>query len=133
MRWLFLSAQDIRAVTVGWGKDTALIKEETIPAAPEDYLNKINGFLVKERLSLKDFQSIIVVRGPGSFTSSRVITVIANTLAFALQLRVYGLINEKRLSAVELLKEFNPTKNQITLFVVPEYDRAPHITWPQKT
>ena len=61
MKWLFLSAQDIRAVTVGWGKDTALIKEETILTAPEDYLNKINEFLVKEQLSLKDFQSVIVL------------------------------------------------------------------------
>lgn len=56
----------------------------------EDLLVAIRGILKIEKILLKDLKAIFVNSGPGSFTGVRVGITVANTLAWALDIPVYG-------------------------------------------
>ncbi len=66
-----------------------LIKNYDSPRE-QNILVIINEVLKKNKLSLKDISTIEVNPGPGSFTGTRVGVAIANTLAFALGIKVNG-------------------------------------------
>lgn len=62
-----------------WQKDTGT-----------EVLENIEKLLKKTKKSLKDIKSILVNRGPGSFTGTRVGITVANTLAWSLDIPVLG-------------------------------------------
>jgi hypothetical protein len=128
---LFLSAQDISCLEVGLldGEGRLLSFQEFI-ARPEDYLAAIANFLLGHSVNIIDLKKVVVVSGPGSFTSTRIIVTIANTLSFANNLPVIGIVNTSRKNSKELLGELNSVwlKEKGRGFVSPVYDRTPLIT-----
>lgn len=132
---LFLSAQDLTELQVGCVEPSGELSGlERRASRPETFLRDLSEYLKRHAKSWKDFDGVLVVAGPGSFTSTRVIVTIANGLAFALKIPVFSLKNPGRLSPEALLKTW---KRPFALpffsykkFVMPIYDRPPHITWP---
>lgn len=56
----------------------------------DDILVSINDILSKNGVKLSDLTAILVNRGPGSFTGVRVGVTVANTLAWSLNIPVFG-------------------------------------------
>jgi len=53
-------------------------------------LEKIDQTLKRKKLALKDIEGLRVQTDPRSFTTSRIICAVANTLAWALKIKVNG-------------------------------------------
>ena len=100
---LFLSAQDINELTVGLVQGQSFVQEKVIECDPESFLSEIEKMLQEWSISFKDLTAIIVVLGPGSPTSLRVTVTIANTIGFAREIPVIGLVNSDRISASDLV------------------------------
>ena len=117
--------------------DGRLISKETISALhrqSERLLPAIIRLLKRNKADLKNLKGIIVVSGPGGFTSLRIGVITANTLSFSLKIPVVGIkLNEfknfKELVKVGLRKL---KKTRIGSVVIPYYGREPHITKQKK-
>lgn len=93
----------------------------------------IEKLLKKQKINWKSLKGIIVVIGPGGFTSLRLGAIIANTLGYVLKIPVVGLPNKNEMSSENLIiegmekikrqKEFNLNK-----VIVPFYGKEPNIT-----
>lgn len=123
--YLVISGQDIRSMTCGVFDGVVMSHEQTLRATPEQYLASLDQLLRDWDLSTHQFDGVIVVTGPGSFTASRVSTTIANGVAFAKSIPVFALENPERLPLSDLL-----ARNELlpASYAIPAYDRPPHIT-----
>lgn len=72
------------AIRWQWKKDTGT-----------EVLKNIDKLLKRRQLSSKDIRTILVNRGPGSFTGTRVGITVANTLAWNLSIPVIGYLKGK--------------------------------------
>ncbi|NBS42047.1 hypothetical protein EBS80_05330 [bacterium] len=79
---LLISGQDIRELSLGLVRDGRLVGDVVVPASPERYLSAIAATLAGWNVRAEDLDALAVVTGPGSFTSSRVSTTIANAIAY---------------------------------------------------
>lgn len=128
---LFLAAQDISRMEAGLlDSGGRLISFQNFLAAPEKYLATAAQFLFDHSTLLDSLEKIVVVSGPGSFTSTRIIVTIANSLAFAKSLPIIGVDNSARQNGEDLIRESGSSwaEQKIDGFVCPIYDRPPHIT-----
>lgn len=60
----------------------------------QELLFKIDQFLKQNKVNLKDLKAIGVYRGPGSYTGLRVGITVANTLGWALNIPVIGILKQ---------------------------------------
>jgi len=93
-------------------------------------LIEIDNFLRKNKVSLDSLKGIIVVKGPGSFTGTRIGVATANALAFALDISILG-IKKEGSSLKKLIKKYYKkvrSKNPI----LPIYSKSPNITIKKK-
>lgn len=81
----------------------ALLKEKRIQAEiswtahrdeSEVLLKNIENLLAKKRKAFRDIRKIIVIVGPGPFSAVRIGVTVANTLAYSLGARLFGLDTE---------------------------------------
>ncbi len=83
----------------------------------KDVLKQIDIILQINKISLTKIKAIIVYCGPGSLTSVRVGICIANTLAWTLNIPVFGIKgckynqNEIELKEIKIIDEKNNKKN----------------------
>jgi len=110
-----------------------VIKKKTVQSHrkhSEKLLKSIEQILSSKKSSLKNIQGIIVVRGPGSFTSLRIGIATANALAFGLGVSIAGVGKhedlDKIVSSIEKLFQRKPS------IVIPKYGKEPHITESKK-
>ena len=110
-----------------------IIKKKTVQSYrkhSEKLLKSIEQILLSQKASLKDLKGIIVVRGPGSFTSLRIGVATANALAFGLGISIVGVDKDKGLdkivSSIEKLFQRKPS------IVISKYGKEPHITESKK-
>ncbi|MFA6132192.1 MAG: hypothetical protein WC702_04015 [Patescibacteria group bacterium] len=128
---LFLAAQDITRMEAGLlDSEGRLLSFQEFTVAPEGYLATTAEFLHDHLVSPEALEKIVVVSGPGSFTSTRIIVTIANALAFAKKLLVIGVENAARQGGEEMIRTSGAiwVKQKTEGFVTPVYDRPPHIT-----
>lgn len=97
----------------------------------EKALFLLDSFLKKNKAKLNDIQKIIVNRGPGSFTSVRLGIVLANTLAYGLEIPIAGVDNIGLKNKDDYLKLVK-LKFKSGQFIKPYYDRKPDITKSKK-
>ena len=97
-------------------------------------LKHINIFLIKRELEAKDLKGVVVVTGPGPFTSLRIGVVVANTLAYALNIKVVGIKATEFISNDMLVKKGEAKLVKVKSFqiVEPFYGKEPNITKPKK-
>lgn len=130
MTVLCLSAQDLKAIFFGVWKDGVLARERTAEVPPEEYLHAVDSGLKEWGVRLTEFNAILVVSGPGSFTSSRISVVIANTIAFARQIPVLGRENSDGLPLSKFVKVLDSVAwPSVGELATPVYNRPPHITF----
>ena len=97
-------------------------------------LKHIGIFLTKHKFKTKDLQGVVVVTGPGPFTSLRIGVVVANTLGYALDIPVAGIKATVFKSNDTLVKKGKAIliKTDGFQIVEPFYGKAPNITKPKK-
>lgn len=92
---------------------------------------KLDELLGRNSLSYNDLNSIVVVRGPGSFTGLRIGIVIVNAFSYSLGIETAGVVQKEKMSLEEIYiagkKELK--KGQI---IEPFYGREPNITIKKK-
>jgi len=96
----------------------------------EKILVLINQILEENKVKLIDFKGIGVFRGPGPFTALRIGITIANTLAYALAIPVYGFKENEVNDLKKLSKKIEQNKSKAQ--IKPFYGQLPSITKPKK-
>ncbi len=134
--YLYLSALDISELHIGLLEEDLTIKEyQCIKTPPEGFLLSIDAFFKKNTSSLDDVKRLIVVNGPGSFTSTRIITSIANAIIFSKKFPAITIENPEKVPLEDLIDEIKEKISNKQLkhyFIEPFYNRPPHITMPKK-
>ena len=90
--------------------------------------------LVLGKNNLTQLKGIIIVNGPGAFSSVRAGVIVANTLAYALNIPVAGvkLTEFKNLKELAKIGERRLKKNKGVNIVEPFYGKEPNITKSRK-
>ena len=110
-----------------------VIKKKTVKSHrkhSEKLLKSIEDILKSAKMRLKDVLGIIVVRGPGSFTSLRIGIATANALAFGLGIPIKGI--DKSFNYTTITPKLFFKKSQNLRIVLPSYGREPDITLSKK-
>lgn len=127
---LALLAQDIHVLNLALVADHQVKKITECFVAPEQYLKTIDDRMCEWGIGLSELSGVVVVTGPGSFTSCRVITTIANTIGYTQGIPVTGMENPAGLSLEELLGSEAIVQDS-GAFALPMYGRPPNITYPK--
>jgi len=91
-------------------------------------LRYLRELLVADGRSWRDIESIVVFKGPGSFTGLRIGLTVMNTLADTYSLPIVGETGDAWLSSgLERL-----SRDENDGLVMPLYGREPNITKPRK-
>lgn len=90
-------------------------------------LKRIDALLKSKGVSRKRIGGIIVVLGPGPFSSLRGAVTIANSLAFALNIPVVGLRKDEFANLEELLAKGRACKPRASGLLLPHYGASPTI------
>ncbi|MFC1787842.1 hypothetical protein ACFLZY_01330 [Patescibacteria group bacterium] len=134
MRFLLIKAQDIKEISLalldqdqgsGFPK---LVFESKTTAQPEEYLKEISLAVREWGIGFEELSGVIVVTGPGSFTSSRVSLTIANTIGFTHGLPIVPIENNNHLKIKELIMNLDLNDlPQVNTFAQPTYNQPPQI------
>jgi len=103
-------------------KEISWLTKET----SSELLPKIEWFLRKNGVKLKDLKAIAVFQGPGSFTGLRVGISVANTLGYSLKIPVFGFAGSQYqdnplFMAKEVFERLKRKKVQVGNFAKPIY------------
>ncbi len=98
--------------------------------ASDRVLAVVDLTLRQAKKTINDVQKIVVVRGPGSFTSVRTGLIIANTLGVLLKIPVGGIVTKHQLSDSDVLRQAL-TVGAREKIVRPWYGKSPNITRPK--
>jgi len=95
----------------------------------ENLLKLIHKLLEKNNVAFRELKGIIVVTGPGPFTSLRIAVTIANTLSYSLKIPVVDVTNEEEYDNQKLieigLKIIH--KQEVGKYIKPFYNKEPNI------
>ncbi len=127
---LGIAGQDIHALSLAIVSENGIEAEQTVSCTPETYLFTVVETLRAWEVSWEDLSHVVVVRGPGSFTASRMSTILANAFAFTGELPLLAIENPDRKSWKELVPTIPWVRASKNHWVMPLYDRPPHITLP---
>lgn len=99
-------------------KTVEIFKYETKNQS-DDLLIKIEKLLKSQKKSFQDLTAIVVNQGPGSFTGVRVGVAVANTLAWSLNIPVFGFKDGNLEQEILKLKKLKLSK--FSNIVLPHY------------
>lgn len=130
---LCLRSQDLHRFTVAIvNHEGQIVHESCHPdTRPEDFFRLLIADLHSWDVGLDALQSIAVVTGPGSYTSLRTLTTLANTLAFALRIPVAGMKALENSQDGEIFVRMVRLKSSAG-WVTPAYAHPPNITKSRK-
>ncbi len=95
MYTLFLDTHS-KLITISFVKKDDIFTKTKISERHSVFvLPLINEMLKEKNITLKDFNEIIVVNGPGSFTGIRIGLTIAKTISYSLNIPIYTLSSLK--------------------------------------
>lgn len=129
MNTLVIDTSD-KVARFGLFKDDKLIDElewEAHRELSKTFHLKLDDLLGRNGLSYNDIKSIIVVRGPGSFTGLRIGIVIVNAFSYALGIKTSGVIQKKR-TDIEEIYFMGKRDLKTGQIIEPFYGREPNIT-----
>jgi tRNA A37 threonylcarbamoyladenosine modification protein TsaB len=129
--FLAISAQDLRTINLALCEGNKVTRLMSVDASPEAYLAQIDQLLQRWGISLSELNGIMVVTGPGSFTSVRVSVTVANAIAFARNIPIFSLENPKNLELMELIRNADLSKSAERKFVFPAYGAPVNISMPK--
>lgn len=130
---LFINSCQPERIFIGLQKNDIFLKKN-YPCSDffksEKLLVYLDGFLKEHRVKLSDSKGMVVVSGPGSFTSVRLGVVVANALGFSLNIPVVG-VKTTEFKATEGLISLGVDKLKKAkkgAIVSPFYGKPPNIT-----
>jgi len=139
--YLFIHTLLDKQLMVGLFNKKRLI-DRIIQNAPQGHsktlLNLIDNLLKKNQLKLDNLRGILVVNGPGSFTSIRIGLAVANTLAYLLKIPAVGIkinefnLTEKNINNLIKIGRQKLSKIKKWQLVSPFYGKKPNITIAKK-
>lgn len=89
MNTLFIDTHD-EVITVSFILESDIFTKEVISESHSTHLLPIISDMLKEKnIKLNDFNRIIVVNGPGSFTGIRIGLTVAKTISYSLNIPIY--------------------------------------------
>lgn len=99
--------------------------EQVFEVRNRELLEVVVVLLDREHITLADLQGIVVLVGEGRFSSTRIASVVANTLSYALRIPVVATTrgNEPTDATIETFFAASDTSYYIT----PTYSGEPHI------
>lgn len=128
---LFLCAQNLWEIWIGLTQNEKFTTLIRFDSPPEQYLCKLNQFVLEQSIDLPSLKGISIVTGPGSFTASRISLTMANTLHFIYGFPIFVLENEENLSPNDLWQKKGFGRClAVNEYAHPYYHRGPHITKP---
>lgn len=130
--FLFIDTTEDEIILALFEKDKLInqISEKARYRQSELLLIRIDAFLRKSKGSLDSLKGIIVAKGPGSFTGTRIGVTTANALAFALDIPILG-IKKENLGFQKLIKKYR-SKIRDKEPILPIYSKPPNITIKKK-
>ncbi|MFC1651835.1 hypothetical protein ACFL24_01615 [Patescibacteria group bacterium] len=115
-----------------WDQEKILSKSEwpLDHQLSQKFLDYLDEFLSTNTITKENLKGLVVVRGPGSFTTLRVVISTLNVLAYALDIPILGIEKGEKFSekVVEKLIKANNFKDP----VAPYYKESPKITRSKK-
>lgn len=112
------------------GRNVVHLKRMISLTQRDELLTYIAGLVKRFKYTLAQYESIIVVRGPGPFTTIRVGVALANALGLALNIPVYGIKRSENSDIASLVA--GATRLPVSKTSIrPFYDRPPNITKPK--
>jgi len=102
--FLFINTAQQNKTTIGLKKSSSFIIEKTWPTKyheSEKLLPEIDKLFKKSKNVLTQVKGLVVVNGPGGFSSVRIGVTVANTLAYVLKIPVASV----KLTEFESFKE----------------------------
>jgi tRNA A37 threonylcarbamoyladenosine modification protein TsaB len=102
-----------------------ITREHVFEVRNRELLSVVVEALDREHVALADLQGIVVMVGEGRFSSTRIASVVANTLSYALHIPVVATTrgNEPTGTTIETFFAASDTSYYIT----PTYSGEPHI------
>ena len=100
-------------------------KSKSYEGRNRELLESISHFLEEEKLSRKDIHGIAVVVGVGSFTSTRIATVIANVFGFVGNIPIIRISEEEKEDYSLLEKKLKKQKKGV--YISAKYSGEPNI------
>ncbi len=125
--YLFLSSQDLKTLDLCLLDQSVIHIQAHLETTPESFLFSLDEQLTQWGTNLSQMQGVVVVSGPGSFTSSRLSVTIANAIAFRYTLPILAIANPERLPIETLVQTIDFSQLSHS-FAQPVYDRPPFIT-----
>ncbi|MBT4120620.1 MAG: hypothetical protein HOA57_00830 [Candidatus Magasanikbacteria bacterium] len=105
--------------------DSGSIEHKKYSGMNRELLSSVDDFLKLQNIKKEDVGGIMVVVGAGSFTSTRIACVVANTFAYVLQVPLLAIGEDKIDSAQDLIPELlKQTKGQ---YISATYSGEPNI------
>jgi tRNA threonylcarbamoyladenosine biosynthesis protein TsaB len=93
--FLIISTTERFKFTLGLKQKTLELFEFKTENQSNDLLPEIEKVLADKNVTLSNLRAILVNIGPGSYTGVRIGVTVANTLAWSLDIPVYGFIEGK--------------------------------------
>ncbi len=128
---LVVCGQDITRLELALLDGSSVVQVKTVAAPPEQYLSTIAKSLAAWNIDPADLTELIVVSGPGAFTSSRLSTTLVNTFGFVHNIPLFSVANEERLPLAVFIENGALAKKESVRYAQPVYDRPPNITLPR--
>ena len=95
MNTLFIDTHD-ELITVSFIKNKEVFTREVISECHSTHLLPLIDEMLKEKsIKLNDFNRIVVVNGPGSFTGIRIGLTVAKTVSYSLNIPIYTISSLK--------------------------------------
>jgi tRNA threonylcarbamoyladenosine biosynthesis protein TsaB len=114
---LIISTTERFKFTIGLDKE---IFEFETQNQSSDILPKIQKVLANKNVTLSDLRAILVNIGPGSYTGIRIGVTVANTLAWSLNIPVYGYKENELRETLSRLESM--TNDHFTHPALPHYE-----------
>lgn len=126
--------KEITACLIKGSKIIDRLKQRGDFKVSEYLLPLIDKLLKKNKKVFKDLQGLIVVCGPGPFTSVRIAVAVANTLSYVLKIPIIGIENKKQAKDEQNIKAglLKLKKVKIGSYIKPVYGGEANITRPKK-
>lgn len=104
-------------------------REHVFEVRNRELLSVVIEALDREHASLADLRGIVVLVGEGRFSSTRIASVVANTISYALRIPVVTATrgNEPTVATIET---FFITSSDTSYYITPTYSGEPHIGIP---
>lgn len=134
---LIINTVEANRILVALAKGGGLFAKKEIKKhfhQTEKILPAIGNLLKSKKISLKMLRGIIVVNGPGGFSSVRAGVVVANTMAWALNIPAVGFKLTEFKNLEDLIKRGSKRLSEVKpgKIILPFYDKKPNISKPRK-